>query len=417
MELDCQRKRVNTQIHLELSFYDYHFVIIGEKSLFLQKSKEHIMNNPFVTNGYVAPEYFCDREKETEKIVSLLTNENNVALISPRRIGKTDLLHHCFRQPEIKEKYHTFVIDIYATSSVRDFVNVFGKAVLDELRPKGKSVWEGFLNVLSSLRSEISFDINGQPTWGIGLGAITNPIATLDEIFNYLNHADKPCLVAIDEFQQITKYGDDANIEAALRTYIQRCHNAHFVFSGSHRHLMGAMFTSPARPFYQSVTLINLAPISLEKYQSFCQMHFERNGKSLDNEVVPQLYERFEGITSYMQRTMNILFSMTQKGNVCTNDMIDIAIKDLIDLSSDTYETLLYQMPEKQRALFIAIASAGKAKAINGSEFVRKYHLSSASSVASAAKGLLEKDFITNDKGTYQVYDLFFKLWLQRTKL
>ena len=88
------------------------------------------MKNPFVTNGYVSPEYFCDREKETAKIVSLLTNENNIALISPRRLGKTDLLRHCFGQPEIKEHYHTFIIDIYATSSVRDFVNVFGKAVL-----------------------------------------------------------------------------------------------------------------------------------------------------------------------------------------------------------------------------------------------------------------------------------------------
>ena len=47
------------------------------------------MKNPFVTNGYVSPEYFCDREKETAKIVSLLTNENNIALISPRRLGKT----------------------------------------------------------------------------------------------------------------------------------------------------------------------------------------------------------------------------------------------------------------------------------------------------------------------------------------
>lgn len=376
-----------------------------------------MLNNPFVTNGYVSPEYFCDRERETEKIVSLLTNENNVALISPRRIGKTDLLHHCFSQLEIKEKYHTFVIDIYATSSVRDFVNVFGKAVLDELRPKGKTVWEGFLNVLSSLRSEISFDINGQPTWGIGLGAISNPIATLDEIFYYLNHADRPCLVAIDEFQQITKYGDDMNIEAALRTYIQRCHNAHFVFSGSHRHLMGAIFTSPSRPFYQSVSLINLTPIPLEKYQEFCCAHFEGNGKQLDADVVGILYERFEGITSYMQRTMNILYAMTQKGMTCVPSMIDIAINDLLDLSSDTYDTLLYQMPEKQRALFMAIASAGKAKNINGSEFVRKYHLTSASSVASAAKGLLEKDFITNDKGVYQVYDMFFKLWLQKTKL
>ena len=58
------------------------------------------MKNPFVTNGYVSPEYFCDREKETAKIVSLLTNENNIALISPRRLGKTDLLRHCFGQPE-----------------------------------------------------------------------------------------------------------------------------------------------------------------------------------------------------------------------------------------------------------------------------------------------------------------------------
>ena len=54
------------------------------------------MKNPFVTNGYVSPEYFCDREKETAKIVSLLTNENNIALISPRRLGKTDWLRHCF---------------------------------------------------------------------------------------------------------------------------------------------------------------------------------------------------------------------------------------------------------------------------------------------------------------------------------
>lgn len=374
------------------------------------------MNNPFVTNGYISPEYFCDREKETAKIVSLLTNENNIALISPRRIGKTDLLCHCFRQAEIKENYHTFIIDIYATGSVRDFVNVFGKAILDELRPKGKTVWNRFLNILASLRSEITFDINGQPVWGIGLGAITNPSATLNEIFSYLNQADKPCLVAIDEFQQITKYTDDANIEAALRTHIQRCPNANFIFSGSHRHLMGAIFTSPARPFYQSVTLINLAPISLEKYNEFCCRHFEQGGKTLLPEVVSDLYERFDGITSYMQKVMNILYTMTPKGETCTPAMIDAAIEDILDLAADTYETLLYQMPEKQRVIFIAIAREGKAKAISSSAFVRKYHLISASSVASAVKGLLEKDFVTFDKGIYQVYDRFFLLWLQKNR-
>lgn len=169
------------------------------------------MNNPFVTNGYAGAEYFCDREEETQHILDMLTNENNLALISPRRIGKTELIHHCFNQPAIKENYHTFIIDIYSTNSVSDLVNMFGKAIIDALRPKGRSVWEKFLQILSSLRSEISFDINGQPVWGVGLGTLNNPEITLNEIFTYLNEADKPCLVAIDEFQQITNYGDAPN--------------------------------------------------------------------------------------------------------------------------------------------------------------------------------------------------------------
>lgn len=68
------------------------------------------LNNPFVTNGYAGPEYLCDREAETKQITELLVNENNIALISPRRIGKTELIHHCFSQQEIKEKYYTFLL-------------------------------------------------------------------------------------------------------------------------------------------------------------------------------------------------------------------------------------------------------------------------------------------------------------------
>ena len=55
----------------------------------LEKQNIRHIYNPFVTTGYVGDEYFCDREKETEDLIRLLTNGNNVALISPRRIGKT----------------------------------------------------------------------------------------------------------------------------------------------------------------------------------------------------------------------------------------------------------------------------------------------------------------------------------------
>lgn len=372
------------------------------------------MDNPFVTKGYAGADYFCDRVKETQQLVELTTNGNNMALISPRRVGKTDLIHHCFQQAEIKDKYYTFHIDIYATNSLRDFVNVFGRAILDELKPKGRVVWEGFLTVLRSLRSEITYDINNFPTWSLGLGDIENPETTLDEIFEYLNTADKPCMVAIDEFQQITKYTDSDNIEATLRTYIQKCINTTFIFAGSKRHLMGEIFTSPSRPFYQSVLIMNLRPIPVEKYTEFAQLQFEKYGKRIDGAVVEDIYRRFDAVTSCIQRLLNVLFLKTPAGQLCTTDMVDGAVGYILDMFTETYADLLDRIPEKQREVFIAIAKEGEATGITGKAFIKKHHLQTVSVVTAAVRGLLDKDFITQDRNIYTVYDPFFALWLKQ---
>lgn len=372
------------------------------------------MDNPFVTKGYAGPEYFCDRIEETKQLVELTTNDNNMALISPRRVGKTDLIHHCFNQQEIKNKYYTFHIDIYATNSIRDFVNIFGQAILNGLKPRGRKVWEGFLNVLRSIRSQITFDINNVPVWSLGLGDIEYPTVTLDEIFNYLGNADKPCMVAIDEFQQIMRYPDASNVEAMLRTYIQRCVNATFIFAGSKRHLMGEIFTSPSRPFYQSVLIMNLKPISIEKYEEFARIQFEKNNKFIDNGVVADIYNRFDAVTSCIQRVLNVLYLKTPTGQHCSIDMVEGAIEYILDMFSETYADLLDKIPEKQREVFIAIAREVKAKNISSKAFVKKYHLQTVSVVTAAVRALLDKDFITLDKGTYTVYDPFFALWITR---
>ena len=169
----------------------------------MDKEKRNI-DNPFVTTGYAGEEYFCDREKETQDIIRFLTNGNNVALISPRRYGKSDLLRHCFAQKAISDNYYTFIVDIYSTKSVAEMVGKLGSAILVTLKPRGKKAWERFLSILSSVRSGISFDMYGQPSWTISVGDIHSPVVTLDEIFTYLQNADRPCLVVIDEFQQIS---------------------------------------------------------------------------------------------------------------------------------------------------------------------------------------------------------------------
>ena len=368
--------------------------------------------NPFITTGYAGAAYFCDREQETADITRMLVNGNNVALISPRRYGKTNLIRHCFAQPEIAEKYYTFVIDIYSTKSVADLVHRLGLSILEALKPLGRKAWEKFITVLSSVRSGISYDISGNPSGMMSIGDMTAPTTTLEEIFYYLEHADKPCIVAIDEFQQITHYGDE-RIEATLRTHVQQCTNTHFIFSGSQRHLMGQMFTSPARPFYQSVSIYNLPLLPEDKYVEFCVRLFEEYGKHLSQDVPHALYERFGGVTYYMQRVMNELFSRTLTDGICTSENIEEAIHYIILTSASTYEDLMYQLPEKHSLVLRAIAKAGKAQNLTSGKFIKRHGLLSASSVKSAVPALLDKGLITSDKGVYQVYDKFLEIWLQ----
>ena len=371
-----------------------------------------LINNPFVTSGYIAPEYFCDREKETEELLRWLLNENNVAVISTRRMGKTGLIQHCFQLAEVKDHYYTFLIDIYATKTLREFVFQLGKAILTALKPKGRKTWELFINSLTSLKAGFTFDMSGMPQWNIELGDVKSPETTLDEIFHYLSLSDKPCIVAIDEFQQITNYSEK-NVEALLRTHIQHCNNAQFIFAGSQRHTMGNMFLSASRPFYQSVSMMHLESIAIEKYIDFVRNHFKKADRTITPETIRIVYEKFDGVTWYVQKTLNVLFAFTPVGATCDESMVEPAIASVVDSYRFNYQETLFRLPERQKELLVAIAKEGNAKSITSGEFVKRYSLTSPSSVQAAAKGLLEKDFMTLFNGSYSIYDKFFEIWLR----
>ena len=357
--------------------------------------EELFVQNPFIVGKYLSDKYFCDRSEETAFLRKQIENGRNVALISPRRIGKSGLIQHLFNLPDIKEQYYVFFIDIYATTSLNELVYILGKEIYEQLKPKTTAWKEKFFQTIASLRIGAKLDpMSGLPMLDLGLGDILTPQTTLDEIFTYLNEADKPCIVAIDEFQQIAEYAEK-NVEALLRTKIQQCRQAQFIFSGSKRHVMSLMFNSPAKPFYQSAVSMGLEPIPVPIYKDFAIRLFADRNKRIDPEVIETVWQQYEGYTWFVQMMMNELYALTPDGETCRLGQIGIAERNIILAQETSYRELLSNLPPRQKTVLQAIDNLG-----------------SASSIQSAVKLLLKSDLITQTDGVYRVYDFFFSRWL-----
>lgn len=371
--------------------------------------------NPFIVTGKIEPEYFCDRVNESSRLIKSITNGNNLVIISPRRMGKTGLIQFCYDKPEIANEYYTFFIDILHTSSLRELTYLLGRAIYDALLPRSRKMASLFVQTIKSISGKFGFDpITNMPTFNIELGDIERPEYTLEEIFHYLANADKPCIVAIDEFQQIAKY-PEKNIEALLRTHIQKLRNCNFIFAGSERHMMQEMFTSSARPFYHSADILELKAIATEIYIPFIVGHFEMRNKRVTIENVEWVYNLFKGHTYYIQRTFNEAFADTSEDEECTREIIEGAIDNMIASNDTIFREILSNIPEKQKALLYAIAKDGEATQITSASFIKRHALSSASSVQAAAKKLLERDTITEINKIYSITDKLFAMWITRT--
>ena len=370
--------------------------------------------NPFIVTGKIEPEYFCDRITESAKFIKSVVNGNNLVIISPRRMGKTGLIQFCYDNHEIINEYYTFFIDILHTSSLREFTYLLGREIYETLLPKNRKMSDLFIRTLKSISGKFGFDpITVTPTFNVELGDIDRPEYTLDEIFQYLAGADKPCIVAIDEFQQIAKY-TEKNIEALLRTHIQKLRNCNFIFAGSERHMMEEMFTSAARPFYHSADILELKAIAPEIYIPFIVGHFEKRNRQISAENVGKVYKLFKGHTYYIQKTFNEAFADTPDGEECTLEIIRSAIDNMISSNDTIFREILSNIPEKQKEVLYAIAKDDQAERITSTYFIKRHSLNSASSVQSAVKKLLEKDTITEINKVYSVTDKLFAMWINR---
>lgn len=369
--------------------------------------------NPFIiTADYYGPEYFCDRQAETEALESNIANGRNTVLISSRRMGKTGLIAHVFNRAFVKSNFKTFSIDLYPTSSLAELILLLAKEITGPLKSKGQSLLESFLGIVKSLRPGFKVDpVTGQFVFDLSLGEIVKPVDSLKEIFQYLEGSEVPCLVSMDEFQQIAEYPDN-NVLELLRTYVQKCKHTWFIFAGSDRRMMEKLFNNPSEPFYMSCSPLYLDAIQYENYLAFARHHFEAAGKSLQEESFKQVYELFDGHTWYVQRLMNEMFAWTKPGEVADAQMASDALTFVIKTYARTFQEQMSSYPEAQKQLLIAIAKDGHAQQVTSVAFCKKHSMKSPSTVQSALRVLHDKGIVRKDGNSYSVTNRLLEIWL-----
>ena len=382
----------------------------------MAKNRQTPPSNPFYTTINIPNKYFCDREMETAKMISMLTNGNNIVLKAQRRIGKSSLILHLFEQPEIKRYYNTIRVDLYKTVNEADFVKELSSSLLDAPFAKEQKIKKAIFEAIPEIKVYAKLNL-GPVSAGVETALKQQYEETISRIFKYLENTKKPNIVVFDEFQTIEDYPE--KMSALLRTYIQKMNNTKFIFSGSERHMLASMFNENNKPCYKSALPMELLFIPRVTYSEFCKKLVERNGRRIETEATDLVYHLFMANTFDMQQVMNVAYSVSLKGSTITTDTVKDAI-DYILYDNDAYyrEILAQCATEKERNLLQCLAVEGLAGRLTSQEMINKYQLGGASSIQSSLKKMTDyhKRIIVIKVGqnSYRLADKFFELWLSQ---
>lgn len=380
----------------------------------MQKNYTMNTNNPFLIKGYIPSNLFCDRHNETMELYGNVENGIDTTLISPRRMGKTGLIFHFFEYLDTKTDKEAIYVDIYSARSLNDFIKLLAEATLRKF-PEKTSIGKRFLTLLKGLRPLVGYDaISGEPQIQIAYQSAQEKEYTLQGLLQFLDRQSVPIVLAIDEFQQITQFPEQ-NTEALLRTYIQPLKNVRFIFCGSRKDMMTAMFSNVKRPFFSSTQYLTLDKIDHHVYATFIQKIFAKNKIQIAPSTVDFILTWTKRHTFFTQSVCNMVYQMGKKR--VTIDHVKKACFDLLKRNEPVFFQYRQLLTPAQWNFLIAIAKEGEIKQLTAKKFLGQYNLGTPSDARRISKSLVEKELIlethTKEGTMYQVYDLFLSRWLE----
>ena len=151
-----------------------------------------------------------------------------------------------------------------------------------------------------------------------------------------------------------------------------------------------------------------------DSYLAFAERFFREAGRGFSPEAFRTLYNRFDGVTWYLQSVLNRIWG--EGGALESERDLAGAVESLVEDRALTFHDLLVAQTEVGKNLLRAIAVEGKVKELTAGEFLRRHSLTAPSSVRTALPSLIEHDLVYRAADGYMVYDYLFAEYLRKRK-
>ena len=371
------------------------------------------MAAPFVFGRVAEGENFIDREKDTARLAENFRSLANTILISPRRWGKTSLVHKAAsRAMEEDKELKVVFIDIFNVRTEDEFYEKMATEVIRQTATTADNILMTIRKYAAAIISGISFGDAAAPT-SVQF-QIKEPQRSADEILELPEKIARDrgikIVVCIDEFQQIGEFRDPRAFQANLRAKWQLQQHVAYCLFGSRRHMMMEVFGKASMPFYKFGAIYFLEKIDAGFWPEFIAGEFAKTGKVISTEQCKEIVRLADNNPYYVQQLAQTAWLHCQSG-ICEEGTVQEAFEDILRQQGELNRALTATLTLTQQNLLHAMVNGEQA--LSSKEVIEKYGMKSTTEISRARKALVAKDILDDFGKCYTFEDPLYEYWLK----
>lgn len=353
------------------------------------------MDNPFKFGTIVGDSFFTDRVEEKQYVAEILHSANHLILVSPRRYGKSSLIHEVLKHINRPSLF----INLQSVTSIQQLAGTIIRHTLSDFPVERMKYYLNhfrFVPTISINPLTEGVDIAFQP-------GVDSQIL-LEDAFALIEKVGerKRMIVVFDEFQEILNI--DKQLDKQLRALMQEQQNVNYVMLGSQESMMIRIFEKKKSPFYHFGILMRLQKIPYSDFMEYISSRLQHVcDKANADRIAKEVLDFTQCHSYYAQQLSFQIWSVLQKREA-DEAIVKTAVNEVINQHDFDYERLWQTLGKTDKRTMQLLASQELTLGQN-------YGMPS-STLFSSLKRLTEQGFLIKEK-TYQIDDPFFCQWVK----